>query len=209
MVKTRELTLTAIFLSIILLFAFTPLGFINFGVIKATLIHVPVIIGAIVLGPRVGAFLGLAFGLISMLNSAINPGPLSFVFSPFIPIIGTDHGSLWAIVIAFVPRILVGIIPYYVYKLLKTRLPKMKTSLSLLIAGICGSLTNTLLVMNFIYFLFNPAYSQLNEGLVGGNLYKLVLTVIITNGIPEAIIAGLATSAVASVLIKLTQRNRT
>lgn len=207
--KTRELTLTAIFLSIILLFAFTPLGFINFGVIKATLIHVPVIIGAIVLGPRVGAFLGLAFGLISMLNSTINPGPLSFVFSPFIPIIGTDHGSLWAIVIAFVPRILVGIIPYYVYKLLKTRLPKMKTSLSLLIAGICGSLTNTLLVMNFIYFLFNPAYSQLNEGLVGGNLYKLVLTVIITNGIPEAIIAGLATSAVASVLIKLTQRNRT
>ncbi|MDI7883453.1 ECF transporter S component, partial [Salmonella enterica subsp. enterica serovar Anatum] len=92
--KTKQLTLTAIFLSIIILFSFTPLGFINLGFIKATLVHVPVIIGAIVLGPRIGAFLGLAFGLLSMTINTITPSVLSFAFSPFIPVYGTNDGSL-------------------------------------------------------------------------------------------------------------------
>ncbi|MGY3766240.1 ECF transporter S component [Vagococcus vulneris] len=200
--------MTAIFLSIILLFAFTPLGFINLGIISATLIHVPVIIGAVVLGPRYGAFLGLSFGLISMFNATVNPVPMSFVFSPFIPVIGTNQGSLWAIVIAIIPRILVGIVPYYAFQLMKKSLPKLKEPISLFISGVIGSLTNTILVMNLIYLLFNQGYSQIQSGALGSSLYKIVLAVIVTNGIPEAIVAGIATSAVTAVLLKLTHRSR-
>ena len=204
--KTKQLTLTAIFLAIIILFSFTPLGFINLGFIKATLVHVPVIIGAIVLGPRVGAFLGLAFGLLSMTINTITPSALSFAFSPFIPVYGTNSGSLWAIAIALIPRILTGVVPYYVYKWLKKN--NTNQNISLFSAGIAGSLVNTILVMNMIFFLFQDAYGSI-KGISGGaELYKVILSVIFINGVPEAIVAGIATSAVAAVLLKLLDKNR-
>ena len=62
------------------------------------------------------ALLGLAFGGTSLLINTLTPSLLSFAFSPFIPVIGTQHGSLWALVIVFIPRLLVGIVPYYVFK---------------------------------------------------------------------------------------------
>lgn len=204
--KTKRLTLTAIFLAIIILFSFTPLGFINLGFIKATLVHIPVIIGGIVLGPRIGAFLGLAFGLLSMTINTMTPSALSFAFSPFIPVIGTNNGSLWAIVIALIPRILTGVVPYFVYKWLKST-NKLPDRLSLFISGVAASMVNTLLVMNLIYLLFQDAYSQLKGVAIGSGLYKAVLSVIFINGIPEALVAGIVVSAITGVLLKIYQKS--
>lgn len=208
--KTRKFTLTAIFLAIIFLLAFTPIGFINLGFIKATIVHVPVIIASIILGPRIGALLGGAFGLTSLLINTMTPSILSFAFSPFIPVIGTQDGSLWALVIAFIPRILVGVVPFYVYRALKKTLADKPESQSIMLflAGMVGSLVNTLLVMNLIYFLFRDSYAEAREIALGGAVYKAVLTVVFVNGIPEAIVAGIATSAVASVLLRLMKQQK-
>ena len=203
--KTKKLTLTAIFLAIIILFSFTPLGFINLGFIKATLVHVPVIIGGIVLGPRIGAFLGLSFGLLSMTINTMTPSALSFAFSPFIPVIGTNSGSLWAVVIALIPRILTGVVPYFIYKWL-TSTNKLPDRLSLFFSGVAASMVNTLLVMNLIYLLFQDAYSQLKGVAIGSGLYKAVLSVIFINGVPEALVAGIVVSAITGVLIKIYQK---
>ncbi|MGX4686848.1 ECF transporter S component [Vagococcus sp. JNUCC 83] len=205
MVKTRRLTLTAIFLAIIILFSFTPLGFINLGFIKATLVHIPVIIGGIVLGPRIGAFLGLSFGLLSMIINTMTPSALSFAFSPFVPVIGTNNGSFWAVVIALIPRILTGVVPYFVYKWL-TSTNKLPDRLSLFFSGVAASMINTLLVMNLIYLLFQDAYSQLKGVAIGSGLYKAVLSVIFINGVPEALVAGIVVSAITGVLIKIYQK---
>lgn len=204
--KTKQLTLTAIFLSIIILFSFTPLGFINLGFIKATLVHIPVIIGAIVLGPRIGALLGLSFGVLSMVINTMTPSMLSFAFSPFIPVLGTNETSLWAIVIALVPRILTGIIPYYVFKWLQKK--KIGDKTALFISGATGSMVNTILVMNLIYFVFQDAYAASKKMEVGAGLYKAVLSVVFINGVPEALVAGIATSAVTIVLLKVYQKNQ-
>ena len=204
--KTKQLTLTAIFLSIIILFSFTPLGFINLGFIKATLVHIPVIIGAIVLGPKIGALLGLSFGVLSMVINTMTPSILSFAFSPFIPVLGTNETSLWAIVIALVPRILTGVIPYYVFKWLQKK--KVGDKTSLFISGAAGSMVNTILVMNLIYFVFQDAYAASKQMEVGAGLYKAVLSVVFINGVPEALVAGIATSAVAVVLLKVYQKNQ-
>ena len=194
-------------MSIILLFSFTPLGFINLGFIKATLVHVPVIIGAIILGPRIGAFLGLTFGILSIVINTTAPSVLSFAFSPFIPVLGTNETSLWALVIALVPRVLTGVIPFYVFKWLQKK--EIKSNTALFIAGVSGSLINTILVMNLIYFVFQDAYATAKQMEIGAGLYKAVLSVILINGVPEAIIAGIATSAVASILLKVYHKNRT
>lgn len=206
MKNTKNFTLTAMFLAILILLDVTPLGFIPIGPINATTMHIPVIIASIVLGPRLGAFLGGTFGLISMIRSTVVQTPLSFVFSPFIPVIGTDHGSLKALLIAFIPRILIGVVPYFVFKGMQKLIKNKVNTVSLFIAGLAGSLVNTILVMNMIYFLFQHDYAQV----IGKNInavYSAVLAVIFTSGVPEAIVAGLATAGVCSVLLRLIRTN--
>ena len=206
MKNTKNFTLTAMFLAILILLAVTPLGFIPIGPINATTMHIPVIIASIVLGPRLGAFLGGTFGLISMIRSTVVQTPLSFVFSPFIPVIGTDHGSLKALLIAFIPRILIGVVPYFVFKGMQKLIKNKANTVSLFIAGLAGSLVNTILVMNMIYFLFQQDYAQV-IGININAVYSAVLAVIFTSGVPEAIVAGLATAGVCSVLLRLIRTN--
>lgn len=204
--KTRSLVLAAIFLAIIVIMTFTPFGYIPLGFMNATIIHVPVIIGAILLGPKYGAGLGLVFGLTSLWKNTYMPNPTSFVFSPFIRV-GEYGGNFWSLVICLVPRILVGIIAYYAYqgmkKLLKNR--RGNKNVSFVTAAIAGSLTNTLLVMNLIYLFFGKEYGTASKGLTEG-VYGVILGMICINGIPEAIVAGILTAAITGALLRV--RNR-
>lgn len=205
--KTFQLVLTALFLSVLILLTSVPfLGFIPLGPINATTLHIPVIIASIVLGPKIGGFLGGCFGLISMIRSTIIITPMSFVFSPFIAPLGTTDGGSWkALLVAFIPRILIGVVPYFVYLWSKKIFKTKGKAFGLFLAGLAGGLTNTILVMNFIYFLFKPEYSEV-LGKAGDAVYAAIISVIFVQGIPEAIVAGLATAAVASVLLKFMAR---
>ena len=201
--QVQSLAILAMFTAIIFLLTFTPLGLIDLPVIKATVLHVPVIIGSILLGPKKGAFLGGMFGLASLLKNTLVPGLSSFVFTPLIPAPGLDRGSPWALFICFVPRILVGIIPYFLFRGLK-KLIKSDT-VPLAVCGFIGSMVNTLLVMNLIYVFFGDSWGSA-RGVAGYLIYKAILAVIATNGIPEAIVAALITAAVGKVLLKLGAR---
>ncbi|MCR5211530.1 MAG: ECF transporter S component [Lachnospiraceae bacterium] len=137
--KTAALALTAFFAAIIVLMSFTPIGYIPLGVINATIIHIPVILGAIYLGPKNGAFLGFVFGLTSFLKNTFMPATLSaFVFSPVLAAQEVGPiGVLYSSIICFVPRILVGIVPYYVYKgLLRASSGKHRVPLDILFSAV-------------------------------------------------------------------------
>lgn len=124
--KTYELVLTALFTAIIVIMAFTPLGYIPLVVINATVIHIPVILGALFLGPKKGAFLGFVFGLTSFINNTFKAVTASaFVFSPILAadVIGIS-GVFKSMYICFVPRILVGVVPYFVYILIRNLLKR-------------------------------------------------------------------------------------
>lgn len=204
----REFAITSLFAAIIFLMAFTPIGFIQLGVIKATLIHIPVIIGSIILGPKKGALLGALFGLTSLIINTISPSLLSFVFSPLIPVPGLGRGSVFALLICFVPRILVGVVPYYVYKFLE----KFKSDdkkfrlIALFTSGVAGSLTNTLLVMNLIYIIFKNEYA-FAKNMDPQYVYGFILSIIAMHGIPEAIVAGLAAAAVVKAVTVYMSKN--
>lgn len=106
-------------------------GYIPLVVINATIIHIPVIIGSLFCGPKKGAFLGFVFGFTSCLKATIVGGTLSsFVFSPVLAasLVGTS-GIFKSLFIAFVPRILVGVIPYFVYIGIKKVLASEKKNL--------------------------------------------------------------------------------
>ena len=202
--KTTDLVTTAMFTAIIIAMAFVPyMGYIPLGFMNATIIHIPVIIGAVILGPKKGAFLGGVFGLTSMINNTFNPNLTSFVFSPFYSL-GDMHGNAASVLICFVPRILFGVVAYYVYvgvsKLMKAK--KKGNIAALATAGAAGALTNTLLVMNGIYFLFGASYASV-KGIAIDALYGVILGVIGTQGIPEAVVAAILTAAIGRALISI------
>ena len=183
------------------------LGYIPLGFMNATIIHVPVIIGAIILGPKYGAYLGLVFGVTSLVKATIAPGVTSFVFSPFVTI-GGYSGNMWSAVIAIVPRVCIGIVAYFVYKLIMKAAHGIKGSqtVALWVAGIAGAMTNTLLVMNGIYIFFGQSYAAASNKAVE-HIYDVILGIILGFGIPEAIVAGILTTAITKVLFKIMKDN--
>ena len=202
MSQTKAMTQVALFAALIFIMAFTPfLGYIPLGFTRATIIHIPVIIGSLMLGPKRGAALGFVFGLTSFINNTINPSVTSFVFTPFYSL-GDYSGGFGSILICFLPRILVGVVPYYVYRLVTKiagKWEKKGTAVGLALAGLSGSLTNTLLVMHMILLFFGHDYAMASE--ITGNVYLAILAVIGINGVPEAIVAAVIVMLIGKVLM--------
>ena len=200
--QLMELVLTGLFAAIIIIMAFTPLGYIPLGVINATIIQIPVIIGALFCGPKKGALLGFLFGFTSFLKNTIMPATMSaFVFSPVLAagMFGVK-GAVFSTFICFVPRILVGLVPYFVYVGMK-KFCKVKT-VNLAVAGVLGAFANTLLVMGSIYFLYKDAYAEA-IGEAPSTLLGVIGGIIGVQGVLEAILSGVIVSAVGFVLNKI------
>lgn len=203
--QTRELVLLAMFSGILFLLAFTPIGLIDLPLIKATILHVPVIIGSILLGPKKGAFLGFVFGLTSILKNTMVPSALSFAFSPFIPVPGLDHGSPWALVICFVPRILVGVTPWLVFRGAKQLFGSKSAAgraSGMAFAAVAGAFTNTILVMGLIFLVFRQAYAVM-KGIPVDAVLGVILGIVGANGLPEAVVAAVITPAVCMPLAQV------
>ena len=100
---TRWLVGVAMMAAIVVLLANTPLGMIQLPIIKATTTHIPVIIGAILLGPMAGAVLGGVFGLCSLVSNTVAPVAASICFSPFLAV--SVGGMLGAAKALWVPLV--------------------------------------------------------------------------------------------------------
>lgn len=202
--KYFDFVLLALFAAITLVLGLTPLGYIPLPFIKLTILHIPVILGSVLLGPKHGAALGFLFGLTSLISNTILPAITSFTFSPFIPLPGTTQGTPVALLICFVPRILVGIVPYFVWRGLSLLFRQRdKHIVSLAAAGVAGAMTNTVLVMGLIYFLFRDAYAAA-KGIAPDAVSGVIMGIVGFNGVIEAIAAGVIVAAVGKVLLHFT-----
>lgn len=191
----------ALLVALELVLAFTPLGYIPLGFMNATTMHIPVILGACLLGPKAGAVLGAEFGITSVIRATITPNLTSFVFTPFYSFSPEFSGNWTSLIVAIVPRVLIGVIAGLVFQLVM-RISHDKQALALPVAGFVGSMVNTIGVMGLIYLLFGEQYAA-----AGGQSFDLLLGVIMgvvgINGVPEALIAAVLTLAVGKVLISI------
>ncbi|MGB8252563.1 MAG: ECF transporter S component, partial [Anaerolineaceae bacterium] len=72
--RTRKIVIAGVMAAVSILLGVTRWGFIPwFAGVSLTIMHVPVIIGAILEGPIVGLVIGLIFGLFSMIQAAVAP----------------------------------------------------------------------------------------------------------------------------------------
>jgi len=144
-------------MAIIIIMAFTSLGYIPLVVINATIIHIPVILGCLFCGPKVGAGLGFLFGLTSFINNTFRASSLSaFVFSPVLAYSTVGPAGIFkSIWICFVPRILVGVIPYFVYIGIKKAADSKHKAL-------IGTILNVI-VSAFLFFGVRALFIKLSE----------------------------------------------
>lgn len=194
--NVRKMVIVAMLSGICLFLGLTGLGFIPLPLFKLTILHLPVIIGAIIEGPVVGASIGLIFGLFSIYQNITAPTPMSpFFYNPLVSIL---------------PRVLIGIVSYYVYKFLRSKLKNVKLSIS--IAAIIGSLVNTIGVLGLIYLIYFKDYAQvlMDKGTVASNSISAVttalLTVIGTNGLAEAILSAIIVTPIVIAVSKIQKK---
>lgn len=188
---TRQLVVVGMLSGISIFMGLTGVGFIPLPWMKASIMHVPVIIGAIIEGPIVGGAVGLVFGLFSIYQNITTPALLSPIFmNP---------------IIAIVPRVLIGVISYYVFKFIKNKFENEKLALG--IAAIAGTVTNTVGVLGLTYFIAIDTFAALkdiNHSAVAGTLAAIGAT----NGIPECLVAVLIVTPVCLGLFKLYKRGQ-
>ena len=194
---TRWMVSVALMAAIVIVLANTPLGMIQLPIIKATTVHIPVILGAILLGPGAGAILGAVFGICSLVSNTMAPTLLSFAFSPFLSTTGIP-GALKAIWISVGCRILIGVVAGWLWVLF-TKI-KLNQFIAIPIVGFVGSMVNTITVMGSIYFLFAQQYAEAKEVALTA-VFGLVMGTVTASGIPEAIAAAILVLALGKVLV--------
>lgn len=194
---TRWMVSVALMAAIVIVLVNTPLGMIQLPIIKATTVHIPVILGAILLGPGAGAILGAVFGICSLVSNTMAPTLLSFAFSPFLSTTGIP-GALKAIWISVGCRILIGVVAGWLWVLF-TKI-KLNQFIALPIVGFVGSMVNTITVMGSIYFLFAQQYAEAKEVALTA-VFGLVMGTVTASGIPEAIAAAILVLALGKVLV--------
>ncbi len=187
------LTQLSVLTAIIFLLAFTPLGYLKAGPISITFLTIPVVVGAIVLGPYAGLILGGIFGLTSFIQC--------FGMDPF-GVALLQINPVFTFIMCMVPRMLMG---YLVGVIFLALIKKDKTKLlSYGAASLSGALLNTIFFMTALILLFGSTDIIMN--LRGGkNVILFVATIVGINGIVEAVattIIGVAISKALNRFVK-------
>lgn len=176
----RKIAMAGVLSAISVALGLTRLGYLPwFSGASLTILHVPVILGALMEGPVVGLFVGLVFGLTSLIQAAIAPtGPIDVAFvNPLVSIL---------------PRLLVGPATYLVFIAVRGRgTPSaLRETIAAALGSFAGSAANTVFVLSGLSLLsFLP--------------WGVSATVAVANGLPEAAVATIVSVAVYSAWKRL------
>ncbi len=167
--RIKSMVLTAVLASLITVMTFIPYtGYITYGGIAITTIHVPVIIGALVLGKRGGLILGLVWGVTGLIKATTTGTPEAMIFlDPRISVL---------------PRVIVGFTVGLCSDLLKEKVTKIEYTVGI---AIVGTLLNTILVLSAIYM-----WGLENAFNLGESILKLFSVLVSLNGVIELALAA-------------------
>lgn len=193
----RPMAELSLLMAIVLLMAFTPLGYLTtpWGV-QITFIVIPVAVGSIVLGPRAGLFLGAVFGLSSFVNA----------FQSAMGAVMLQSSVLGTFAVSVFPRLLVGWLPGVIYRAMEPvkKLRSVRISLCCLLTP----LLNTLLYITGSWLLFSPMWLDMAtvagySGETGLKLLAFLFTMVAANSFSESLACLLLATAICKVLLKI------
>ena len=193
--KKKILTLTenAMLAAIVVLMAFTPVGYLQIGLVKMTFIMIPVAVGAITLGEKSGAFLGLVFGI------------TSFVQCFGLDIFGTTLMSInpiYTFIMCLVPRVLMGYLCGLVYK----ALARFKKGVAVVVASLSAPIFNTVFFMTLLMLFFGNSDYIMSMRAGTENLWAFLVAFVGLNGVMEVVSTILIAPPVALAVEKATKK---
>lgn len=193
--KILSLTENAMLAAIVVLMAFTPVGYLQIGLVKMTFIMIPVAVGAITLGEKSGAFLGLVFGI------------TSFVQCFGLDIFGTTLMSInpiYTFIMCIVPRIALGYLCGLVYK----ALAKFKKGVAVVVASLSAPIFNTVFFMTLLMLFFGNSDYIMSMRAGTENLWAFLVAFVGLNGVMEILTTTVITPPVALAVEKATKKYR-
>ena len=196
----RKMTVIGMLSAISIIMSMTPIGYVPINpVVNLTIMHIPVIIGAIVEGPLAGAFIGFIFGATSLMRAITGPTVTNFIFlNPLVSIL---------------PRMLIGVASYYTYVFVSKRFNKLLESkpkgnklktIPAAITGVVGTLVNTGGVLGMTYILYAQRFAEaFISNNPNANVYGpayIIFGIVGANAVAEAILAAIIVGSVVTVL---------
>lgn len=197
--KLLKLTVNAVFIAIIAIMSFTPLGYLKMGTIEISLLAIPVAFGGAVMGVTSGAILGLAFGISSFIQC--------FGMSAFgTALMGIN--PVFTFIICIIPRVLMGAGSALAYKLLKGK--NVQDNVCSLVSFLAAAILNTLFFVGAFIVLFGRTefYASLETQFGTTNIVAFFAAFVGLNGVVEAVAAGIFGGAVGKVITKLRSQTK-
>ncbi len=184
--NTLFITKTAIVIALVGLLGLTPVGFIYFGNLQITTVHLVVILIAILLGRTQAIIAGATFGVTSLITAITT----ATIFSPIFlnPLV------------SIVPRILLGLVAYYLFQFClflfaKVKAEKTKYSIAAIITAIVATFIHTVLVVALIW-----VFKWLSPELTSEILNVTLLAILSINLPAEIAVAAVGSGLVVPVL---------
>lgn len=197
--RTQKMVQMAILVAIMLIFAYTPLGYLKVGLIEITFMVLPIAIGAIILGPGCGAILGGLFGVTSFIQCFGASAFGTFLLS---------MNPILTFITCMVPRILCGWLSGLIFQALKKN-TKMKTA-SYFIGSLSTALLNTFFFMLCIIVFFWHSDTFLSTmtswSLPTDSIWVFLVAFVGVNGVVEAVVNCIAAGTIAKVLSRVVNR---
>ena len=195
--KLQDLTLTAVLAGLVLLLGLTPLGYPHIGPISITFLTIPVAIGAMVVGPSAGLFLGTLFGVTSLIQAIMGDpfGQMLLNINPFLT------GCL-----CIIPRALMGFLAGVLFKLY-VKWIKGEKVFPMIAGGATASLLNTIyFVGGFIGFYLiyrnHPDFANYT-------IWAIIISVLTLNALVELAAGIIVSAAVSRALVQFLPGGRT
>ncbi len=191
----RRMVRLAVLAAIIVLMAFTPLGFFKTAGVEITFIQIPVVVGAIIMGPSAGAILGAFFGAVSFIQC--------FGMSAFGAVLLATN-PLGTFLTCMTGRIYMGWLAGLLFKKLNA-IDRTKL-VSYGITGIAGPLMNTVFFLGYLVACFNDTMlGWANDA--GKSLFPFLISFVGINGLIEACVCFVASTAIAKALDHFMNKN--
>ncbi len=196
--RTLYITRLSLITAVMIIMAFTPLGYFRTPFLSITLMSAPVAIGGILFGPLAGAYCGAVFGMTSVINAVSTGGLMGML------LLINPPGALFTMLI---PRIVDGLICASISLFFK----KMKKKrIGVFLASLCCPVFNTVFFMaSLILIFFNTEYVQgLASSLGISDPLKFIAAYVGVQGLVEAIVCTFLSSLISLALLHIKDTNK-
>ncbi len=187
--KLYDMVLLALFVAVELAFRLLGFGRVPIGPLNMSFLTVPIAVGAMLMGPWQGAFLGAVFGLCSFWDAVTGAGGMTSIFFGISPV----HTFVLCVGMRTLMGLLTGLAFKGLHQVDKTR------TVSYFAGAFCAPFLNTVLFMGYIVLAFyGTDYVQGMAASRGAaNPFMFIILLVGVQGLIEMIVCTLAAGATA------------